>query len=204
MEEEIWKDVPGYEGRYKVSTYGRVMSMNFEGRCGPRLLKGVINGHGYRIVDLYKELKPKKWPVHRLVALAFIPNPENKPMIDHIDTIRTNNHVDNLRWCTLTENQNNPLTLVKFSLTSKGRKHSEESRRKMSDSLKGKNVAPIYQLSLDGGIIKEWDCIRRASNELDIDHRSISQCCRGRYNTAGGYKWRYKNPEKARKTKKPW
>lgn len=204
MEEEIWKDIPGYEGRYRVSSWGRVMSMNFEGRCGPRLLRGTVSCYGYRVVTLYKDGKEKKWFVHRLVAIAFIPNPGNKPMIDHIDTVRTNNHIENLRWCTLTENQNNPLTLKKFSQTSTGRRFSEETRKRMSAIHKEIHFTPIYQLSLSGEIIKEWPGLKIAAEELGVQHRSISQCCRGRYKTAGGYKWKYKYPEKARKTKKPW
>lgn len=202
MEDEIWKDVPGYEGRYRVSSWGRVMSMNFEGRCGPRLLKGVINTNGYRVVDLYKQLKPQKWLVHRLVAIAFIPNPDNKPMIDHIDTVRTNNRVENLRWCTLTENQNNPITLMKFSQTSRGRRFSEETKKRLSEIQKKIQLTPVYQLSIDGEIIKEWAGIKMAAEDLGIQRRSISHCCRGRYKTAGGYKWIYKHPEKVRKTKK--
>lgn len=185
-----------------VSSYGRVMSLNFEGRCGPRILKGTINTSGYCVVDLYKQLKPQKWLVHRLVAIAFIPNPDNKPMIDHIDTVRTNNRVENLRWCTLRENQNNPITLIKFSQTSTGRRFSKETKEKLSEIHKRIQLTPVCQLSIDGETIKEWPGILIAEKELGINRKSISRCCRGKYKTAGGYKWKYKYPEKVRKIKK--
>ena len=100
---EIWKDVKGYEGLYKVSNLGRVKSYWFK---NPKLLKKRISKRGYLIVDLVKESKGKRKvaKVHRLVAESFIDNKELKPVVNHIDGDKTNAHVDNLEWCTYSEN----------------------------------------------------------------------------------------------------
>lgn len=105
--EEIWKDVPGCEGFYKVSNTGKVLST----------IKNIIirphKNNGYERVELHKNGKFFKFFVHRLVAQAFIPNPDNKPVVDHINTIRDDNNVSNLRWVSVSENINNENTLKK-------------------------------------------------------------------------------------------
>lgn len=101
---EIWKDVPGYIGLYKVSNYGRVKSVKKQ-----LVLKTSGSGNRYKTVALCNGMR-KTFRLHRLVAAAFIPNPDNKPCIDHIDGDRANNHADNLRWVTYLENNNNPIT----------------------------------------------------------------------------------------------
>ena len=119
---EIWKDVQGYEGLYQVSNLGRVKSLGRfvdKLKCHywqeEKILKPRKNHYGYLRFNLYKDGKTKTFSVHRLVAVAFIPNPENKPQIDHINADKTNNTVNNLRWVTCKENINNPLTLVKIN-----------------------------------------------------------------------------------------
>lgn len=104
MEEE-WRDIEGYEGLYQVSNLGRVKRL-------PKIMKTTTDAQGYKVISLKDESgKAKVVKVHRLVAQAFLPNPENKPVVDHINTDRGNNFVDNLRWCTQKENCNNPITL---------------------------------------------------------------------------------------------
>lgn len=103
LKNEYWRDVIGFEGLYSVSSLGRV-----KGR--EKILKPSDNGKGYMTVCLYKDGKSYRKYIHRLVAEAFIPNPDNKPQIDHIDTVKTNNSVENLRWTTPEENGNNPTT----------------------------------------------------------------------------------------------
>lgn len=107
--EEIWKDIEGYEGLYQVSNLGRVKKL-------PTILKNSLDKQGYEVVQLVNENGKKKvLKIHRLVANAFIENTENKPQVDHINTIRNDNRVENLRWVTPKENMNNPITLLKFT-----------------------------------------------------------------------------------------
>lgn len=101
---EIWKDVHGYEGYYKVSDLGRIKSLR-SFSTGSKILKPRINTHGYYQVNLtIPKKKYKSLSVHRLIALSFIPNPENKPCINHINNIRSDNRISNLEWCTYSEN----------------------------------------------------------------------------------------------------
>lgn len=130
MDDEIWRDVRGYEGFYQVSNKGRVKSLDRYAKNHStlqfrpeRILKQNIEkvGRSKRCsVVLSKNSKTKVMKVHRLVAEAFIPNPENKPQIDHIDTNMSNNSVENLRWVTAKENMNNPLTRKRHSEVKKG------------------------------------------------------------------------------------
>lgn len=98
---ENWKDIKGYEGLYKVSSYGRIMTVRKNAILCPA--KTISNG---LTVSLSKNGKVEKKQVSRLVAAAFIPNPENKPCVDHIDGVRFHNFVENLRWCSINENNN--------------------------------------------------------------------------------------------------
>ena len=99
---EVWKDVVGYEGLYMVSNLGRVKSLRGNKE---RILKGYYH-RGYRRVDLYKNGVMKHWRIHRLVAQAFIDNPNNYPVVNHRDEDKSNNRVDNLEWCTHEYNVN--------------------------------------------------------------------------------------------------
>ena len=97
--EEIWKDVVGFEG-YKVSNFG-----NVKGKYGRILKPAKDKKTGYYLVCLHKDKKPHTKTVHRLVAKAFIENPNEYPQVNHRDCVKTNNHVDNLEWCTREENE---------------------------------------------------------------------------------------------------
>lgn len=152
MEDEIWKDVEGFEKKYQISNMGRVKSLNYRGCKGVvKILKQTFEKDGYLRVGLTKDGKTKTNFIHRLVAQTFIENKENKPCVDHINTIRTDNRVENLRWSTHKENSNNELTKEKIKLrkfsdewrknmseAQKGRVKSEETRQKISESKKGK------------------------------------------------------------------
>ena len=104
--EEVWKDIVGYENLYQVSNLGNVKTVKQN-----KILKQHISAFGYLRCRMRKNNKTKKIVVHRLVAKAFIPNPENKPCVDHIDTNKQNNNVKNLRWVTYSENMKNPITI---------------------------------------------------------------------------------------------
>lgn len=173
MEDEIWKDIAGYEGLYQVSSLGKVKSLNYRRTEKEKILKPVKNRKGYLIVNLHKNHKQKIFAVHRLVATAFIDNPENKSQIDHINTIRTDNRVDNLRWTTPKENNNNILTI---------------SKRYGANSCVARKV---LQFTKEGIFVREWNCIADAWRELGIAQQSISQCCLCKQKTAYNYVWKY-------------
>lgn len=180
---EVWKPVVGYEGLYEVSNLGQVRSMDkifFDKRgrhyhLKGKLLKQAKDLHYYRVKLYDIEHKKVQYSVHRLVAQAFIPNPDNKPEVDHIDTNYLNNRVDNLRWVDRKENVNNPLTISKRFGKPSGRRKS------------------VIQYTKNMEFIKEWSSISEAANATNTLDSSISNCCKGKknYSTAGGFIWRY-------------
>ena len=120
-EVEIWKPVKGYEGRYEVSNLGRVKSLTHERTGNTIILKPSIYRHYYR-VSLYDSNHNRKLiGIHRLVAEAFVPNPDNKPHVNHINELKTDNRACNLNWMTVTENNNHGSRTRKASLSMKGR-----------------------------------------------------------------------------------
>ena len=141
---EIWKDILNYEGLYQVSNYGNVKSLNRINRNGKtvheKILSQAKSTSGYLQVNLSKDNKVKIFQVHRLVAVAFIDNPDNKPQVDHIDNNKHNNHVENLRWVTGKENMGNVITKITLSNRPR-RKLSEEQKEKISNGLKGRVVS---------------------------------------------------------------
>lgn len=193
---EIWKDIEGYEGLYQVSNLGRVKSLKRETWGHNKyykeeriLVQNVRNycNHSHYGVNLAKDGKYKTHRVHRLVAQAFIPNPQNKPEIDHIDTNPLNNRVDNLRWVTRKENMNNPLTLKHMSGSQKGEKSYWYGKC-------GKlhpNSKPVKQLTLNDELVKKWDSASQIQKILGFLQGHISSCCRGLQRTAYGFKWQY-------------
>lgn len=159
---EQWKDIEGYEGLYQVSSTGRVRSLD-RVDCAGNLRKGNIkipslNSKGYLNIHLWKDGRRKSCRVHQLVANAFVPNLENKPQIDHINTIKTDNYYKNLRWCTPIENSHNELSRQhhleavrsedfrrKVSIAHKRENLSEETRRKISEAHKGKVISEEHR-----------------------------------------------------------
>lgn len=157
---EVWKAIDGFEGLYEVSNKGRVKALertiiNNGGlqRRHEKILKINYSGNRHGLVVLCKNSKTYSRLVHRLVAIAFIPNPENKPVVDHIDTDTHNNCVENLRWVTVQENCMNPITRINNSKSKmghpfRGRELTNEERAKISDKLRGRKLSEEHKKKL--------------------------------------------------------
>lgn len=175
MKHEKWKPIKGYEGLYEVSTLGNVRSLSRTITRGDKIIKRIkekilkpgITNKGYKYVNLLRNGVAKSATIHRLVALAFIPNESQSPCIDHINGDKKDNRLSNLRWCTYKENQNFTLAI---------------SHRK---------TTPIRQLTEDGSTIKIFDSISAAEKETTVSHSNICACCQGKRKFAGGYRWEY-------------
>ena len=196
MEEE-WKDIEGYEGLYQVSNFGNVKSLNYLHTKQPKLLSIKASNKGYVRVGLNKKGLRKTKQVHILVAKAFIPNPENKPEVNHKDGNKSNNRVDNLEWNTHSENIQHSWDNGLQYATDKMRKAGYEMCKKMS--------IPIIQYTLNGEFVREWNSTADIQRELNIYRSNISMCCKGKKKSSHGYMWRYKTenyPLKINKYKK--
>ena len=159
MKTEEWRPIDGFEGLYEVSSLGQVKSLErtiFKNgipcKKHEKILKGNLNCQNYKMVVLCKDGKKYPISIHRLVAQTFIPNPQNKPVVDHIDTNTLNNSVENLKWVTVKENTMNPLTRFHNSESKKGHpcyfRHTEESRKKLSKSLSGRALSENHKQAL--------------------------------------------------------
>ena len=177
-EGEVWKDVLGYEGLYKVSNKGNVFSVgrvSSQGKkCGGLTLNPRNVGAGYLQVSLYKNGKMKGEYVHRLVAEAFIPNPESLPQINHIDEVKVNNELSNLEWCTREYNNNYGTRVERFT-------------QALSKKVRAVNV--------ETGEVVTFNSTQEAGRK-GYSNSSVSAACRGVYNTGGGnlykgHKWYY-------------
>ena len=201
MEEEIWKPIKDYEGLYEVSNLGRVKSLNYRGTGKEKILKNIENSKGYFQVSLVKFGKQKVFKIHRLVAETFIPNPEGKPCIDHINTIRSDNRVENLRWVTHEENNNNPLTKKKYSENHReqsGEKNPMYGRTGEKNPMYGRigennpKSKPIVQINPDTNeIIKIWASAMEAERQGGFNNGAINQCCKGKRKSHKGYRWAF-------------
>lgn len=165
--QEIWKDIKGYEGLYKISNYGNVKSLNYHRTGKEQLLKPTLQNNGYFYVWLYKPLK--RFLIHRLVAEAFIPNPDNLPQVNHKDEDKTNNHVDNLEWCSLLYNI----------------RYGTGLKRKIANRCK-----KVYQYNLDGELVNEFESTQECARN-GFSQGNIASCCRGERKTYKGYRWSY-------------
>ena len=185
---EEWRDIAGYEGLYQVSDWGNVRSLNYRHTKEICNLKQEVVKDGYKRIVLCHKVK-KKYLIHRLVAEAFIPNPDNKPLVDHIIPISEggSNELSNLRWCTYEENLSNPDTHKNRSKSLSG---DNNPMYGVSGS-KHPNAKEIYQFDKNNNLIKKWPCIKEASTALNINRCCIQDCCRNRSKTAGGFIWKY-------------
>ena len=181
--EEIWKDIKGYEGFYQVSNFGNVRSLNWANTGETRNMYLKPHNKGYLQVELAFVGKKKMFMVHRLVADAFINNPNGYLLINHKDENKKNNNVENLEWCTSSYNAN-------YSLKLHGKPYGvgKPIRRRENGKRIGK---AIVQYTKSNEVIRVWKDSRTIFLETGMSDWSISECCRGNRHTAYGYIWRY-------------
>ena len=170
--EEIWKDIKGYEGKYQVSNLGRVKSLNYRGNTNKEvIMANTQNKNGYFKIGLSKNNKKKNYTIHKLVAEAFIPNPNNLKEINHKDEDKSNNKVDNLEWCNHKENCNYGTRISRCSEKQKG-KHL------------GKNNPNSKKVRcITTGEI--FSTMKEAADKYNMKYLGISNCCTGRYKYSG-------------------
>ena len=194
---EEWKDIVGFEGRYQISSFGRVKSLertNFylstnqtgiefqsAKHCSETILKTFLS-RGYEHISLKKGSKSKTYSIHRLVAEHFIPNPNNYPVINHKDENKFNNRVDNLEWCTQRYNSN----------------YGTRNKR-IAEKLKDNPLfyIPVLCYDLNNNFVKRYESAVEASKDLGIRQSGITACCRLYYGrtSSGGYKWKYEKTD---------
>ena len=162
------KDINGYEGFYQITTDGIVISPN-------GIKKTEVVKNGYARVSLWKNGKGKHFLVHRLVAEAFIPNPDSLDMVNHIDGNKLNNRVENLEWCNLSQNIHHAYRT--------GLIHPATTK--------------VIQYTKDFVKVKEWGSIKEACETLGLTHSNICTVCKDKTNRrmCGGYIWRYAKEE---------
>lgn len=176
---EEWRDIKGYEGLYQVSNLGRVRSLDriIKFKSSSRFHKGQIisiknSKTGYCLVNLHRNSKQKMFLIHRLVAQAFIDNPEDLPCVNHKDENKLNNQVDNLEWCTYQYNTSYGTTIKRIA-------------EKLS--------IPILQYDLYGNFIREYNSITDATKCLSLNSRTnIWNALNGICKSSGGFIWKYK------------
>ena len=183
--QEIWKSIEGYEGKYEISSLGRVRSLfDKNGKKRILILKPRISKNGYLYLNLWQNSKGRAKKIHRMVAETFIPNPENKETVNHKNCVKTDNRVENLEWTTWKENSQHAAL--------NGRLRDEHGINNPMYGKHGKDCPfskTVFQFSLDGKFIREWENVKIASQTLKISH--IDSCARGERKTAGGFIWRY-------------
>lgn len=170
-QEEVWKDIPGYEGLYQVSNLGRVKSLHYNKADKEQVLALRIgrSRNNYIDVMLCKDGKHTRYKVHRLVATAFLPNPNNYPHINHKDENPMNNHVSNLEWCTPSYN----LKYGNWALHQR--------------LVRGHKVA---KLDLNDNIIEVYDSIKEAARKNNAADANIHAVLKGKQHKCAGFKWR--------------
>lgn len=191
---EIWKDIIWYEWLYQVSNIWNVKSLQKTniGRWWclriykEKIMKLSKDTKGYTFVRLANNKKTKNMKIHRLVAQAFIPNPEKKPDVNHINWITTDNRLENLEWVTKSENQLHSIRVL-WNKTLFQTNHPHKWKFWKNNHLSKK----VNQYDLQGNFIKTWDCMRDVRRELWINVGHLSSVCKWNRKTTGWYKWEF-------------
>lgn len=170
---EIWIDIAGYEGLYQVSNWGRIKSLKKYRSKKEQIMVQQIK-KGYYTIRLSKHSKKKDYVVHRLIAQAFIPNPNNLPQVNHKDENKLNNKIENLEWCTVTYNNCYGTRLERASVSNKLRRE-------------------VLKFDLDNNYIDTYKSVTEAGRRNNTSVANISACCRGVYKQSKGYIYRFKN-----------
>lgn len=174
--QEIWKQVPEKYGNYEVSNTGTIRHTVLK-----EIKKTKIHATGYIYGKTIKNKKKINIKLHRVVAETFIPNPSNKPCVNHINGIKTDNRVENLEWVTYKENSNHAIKTGLLDFSKIDKSHS---------------YTAVRQFTKKGCFIKDWESIKQAAIELNISKSAISDVCAHRHVSAGGYIWQYINEPK--------
>ena len=174
---ETWKTIAGYEGLYQVSNLGRVKSLNYNHTGIERILMSRKNRGGYLYVNLHKDGHYKTITVHRLVATAFIPNPNNMKTVNHKDEVKTNNVASNLEWMSQKDNNNY------------GTHNKRASEAKINHPSLSKKVQMFDKQT--GELLATFPSTHEAERVTGINQGHISECCIGKLKSAGGYILRY-------------
>lgn len=213
--EVVRKPIAGYEGYYEVDQFGRVFSVDrvitvddngrkYKKTLNGRQMKQSMHDHGYKTVSLTRDGKTKMYFVHRLVAKAFISNPNNLPMVNHKDEDKTNNFVENLEWCTNEYNLSYGTAKMRRARKLKGVKLSEEHKRKIVDGMRshykehecsakgrrcenGKGVILLDEYGQE----KIFETISDAADYVGGAYQNIAACCNGKRKTAYGFSWKW-------------
>ena len=191
---EIWRTAiykgEIYEGLYKVSNLGRILSLNYKNTGKAELMNPVDNGNGYLRVNLWKNGKTKKCYVHRLITETFLPNPENKPCINHKiegDEGKKINMVFFNEDGTVDEER----TTIEWVTYKENNDYGTHNERMAKTKTNGKRSKKVLQLSLSGELIREWPSTQECERN-GFSSGNISQCCNGKRKTYKGFRWEYK------------
>lgn len=171
---EEWRQVVGYEGLYEVSNLGNVRSLNYANRGYVKNLTPTLKNHGYLDVCLSKGKSQRCIRVHRLVAMAFLDNPNSLPQVNHINENKLDNRVENLEWVPSKQNVNH------------GTRNERMARSKLNHNCKA-----VIQMDLQGNIIRKWVSLHEVERQRGFDVTHISRACKGIQKSAYGYKWRF-------------
>lgn len=156
--------VPGYESIYQISSDGKVWNVK-----SGATLRGNVNSHGYVVVSLTKDGVKKDCKLHRLLALAFLPNPNDFDCVNHKDGDKLNNSLDNLEWCTKGYN-------------------NRHAREQLGIDFSAK---PVCQTTMSGDFVALWANLSQAAKSVGVTSACVSRCCEGHANSAGGYRWEF-------------